>query len=137
MIGEFNLDPECPDHSSIPLPNERTTVSVQLEQTPKKVAQELEMENWRVELPFDFLSKFVCSNCGSVESVRKPVKEVKLGQTKCPQCGNLKREAVQYFRVTDESEDAELSFRDFGLGDRELIQLVSEDKRLCLETIDD
>lgn len=137
ITGEFNLDPECPDHSSIPLSNERTTVSVQLEQTPKKVAQELEMENWRVELPFDFLSKFVCLNCGSVEAVRKPVKEVKLGQTKCPQCGNLKREAVQYFRVTDESEDTELSFRDFGLGDRELIQLVSEDKRLCLETIDE
>jgi adenylyltransferase/sulfurtransferase len=137
LTVEFNLDPECPDHSSIPLPDERATVLVQLDRTPKNVAQELEMENWRLELPFDFISKFICSQCGGVEWIRKPMKEVKKGETKCPQCGNLNREAVKYFRITSESEDADLSFRGFGLCEKELIQIVSENKRLCLQTIDD
>jgi hypothetical protein len=65
------------------------------------------------------------------------MKEVKKGETKCPQCGNLNREAVKYFRITSESEDADLSFRGFGLCEKELIQIVSENKRLCLQTIDD
>jgi hypothetical protein len=65
------------------------------------------------------------------------MKEVKKGETKCPQCGNLNRESVKYFRVTAESEDADLSFKDFGLCEKELLQIVSDDKRLCLQTIDD
>lgn len=135
MTVEFNLDPECPDHSSIPLHDEISTVPVELDRTPQNVAQELGLENWRLELPFDFISKFSCQACGSIETVRKPVKEVKQSDIKCQNCGNQRREAVQYFRVMAESEDAELSFRDFSLGERELIQLVTESQQICIQTI--
>ena len=121
-VVKFPLDRECPDHDSIPQPSQTVVVSVKYESTPKQVAQELDLwDDWQLELPFDFVSKFVCENCGYIEPVRKPLKEVKQGAMRCPQCGNLNREAVKYFRLTADSEDADLSFKDFSLSNRELL----------------
>jgi len=78
--------------------------------------------------------KFVCENCGYVETVRKPLKEVKQGATKCPQCDNLNREAVKYFRLTADSEDADLPFKDFSLSDRELLNYINlEKQKTCIQ----
>ena len=119
---EFTLDQECPDHSSIPPNSNTSALPVKFESTPKQVAQELDLwDDWKLELPFDFVSKFNCEKCGYIEQVRKPLKEIKQGETKCPQCGNLGREAVKYFQITADSEDANLTFRDFGLAERELL----------------
>jgi molybdopterin/thiamine biosynthesis adenylyltransferase len=125
---KFSLDPECPDHSSIPENLEKSAFPVKFESTPKQVAQELDLwDDWKLELPFDFVSKFICENCGYIETVRKPIKEIKQGETKCPHCDNLTREAVKYFQIAAESEDADLPFSDFGLGDRELLLYVSKE----------
>ncbi|TAG90173.1 MAG: ThiF family adenylyltransferase [Oscillatoriales cyanobacterium] len=119
---EFTLDRECPDHASIPQNGNTSALPVKFESTPKQVAQELDLwEDWKLELPFDFVSKFTCDKCGHIEPVRKPLKEIKQGETKCPQCGNVSREAVKYFQITGDSEDADLTFKDFGLAERELL----------------
>ncbi|NMG60032.1 ThiF family adenylyltransferase [Geitlerinema sp. P-1104] len=138
-VVKFTLDPECPDHASIPKVGQTHALPVKFERTPKQVAQELDLcDDWQLELPFDFVSKFVCQNCGYVEPVKKPVKEVKQGATKCPQCDNLNREAVKYFRLTADSEDADLSFKDFSLVDRELLSYInSEKQKIHIEIIQD
>ncbi|WP_198013715.1 HesA/MoeB/ThiF family protein [Crinalium epipsammum] len=119
---EFNLDQECPDHASIPQNSSTSPLPVKFESTPKQVAQELDLgPDWKLELPFDFVSKFTCENCGYIDLVRKPLKEIKQGETKCPQCNNLNREAVKYFQLYAESEDADLTFKDFWLAERELL----------------
>lgn len=126
----FSLDSECPDHSSIPQNGETSSFPVKFDSTPKQVAQELELwDDWKLELPFDFISKFTCQNCGYIESAKKPLKEIKKGETKCPQCGQLTREAVKYFQIAADSEDAELPFSDFGLGAREVLHYVSKDRQ--------
>ncbi|XZO01319.1 MAG: HesA/MoeB/ThiF family protein [Microcoleus sp.] len=126
---KFSLTPECPDHAAISQNRETSAFPVKFERTPKQVAQELDLlDDWKLELPFDFVSKFTCAKCGYIETVRKPVKEIKQGETKCPQCGNLNREAIKYFQISAESEDADLQFSDFGLGDRELLQYINSQK---------
>lgn len=121
--AEFILAQECPDHSSIPPTVDTLAFRVKFESTPKQVVQELDLwDDWKLELPFDFVSKFNCQNCGYIESVKKPLKEIQQSETKCPQCGNRNRETVQYFQITSDSEDADLTFRDLGLADRELLQ---------------
>jgi len=123
---EFTLDQECPDHDSIPQNDNTSALPVKFDSTPKQVAEQLDLrEDWKLELPFDFVSKFICQNCGNIEPVRKPLKEIKQGETKCPHCGNLNREAMKYFQITVKSEDADLSFSNFGLADRELLNYSS------------
>lgn len=128
LTVEFNVDLECPDHSLIPAPDEKSVVSVNLNSTAKQVAQKLNLEgDWKLELPFDFVSKFTCQICGHIESVKKPVQEIKQGETRCPHCTNLKREAVPFFQITADSEYADMPFSQFGLCDRETLQY-----HLCL-----
>jgi hypothetical protein len=132
---EFTLDGECPDHYPIPQKDTTSTLSVKMDSTPKQVAQELDLGlDWKLVLPFDFVSKFICQNCGNLETVRKPLKEIKQGEAKCSHCGNLSRESVKYFQITAEVEDAELQFSEFGLGDRELVQFV--DSRQQCKTVE-
>jgi len=130
-VVKFPLNRECPDHdAAISHSGQTSSISVKYESTPKQVAQELDLwDDWQLELPFDFVSKFICKNCGYVETVRKPLKEVKQGATKCPHCDNLNREAVKYFRLTADSEDADLPFKDFSLGDRELLAYSNSEKQ--------
>jgi adenylyltransferase/sulfurtransferase len=119
---EFTLDRDCPDHASITQKGGTSAFAAKFDSTPQKVAQELDLwEDWQLELPFDFVSKFTCHSCGYIEPVKKPIKEIKQGDTQCPKCDNSNREAVKYFRLAADSEDADLPFRDFGLGERELL----------------
>lgn len=128
-VVKFPLDRECPDHESISYFDRTPAFLVKDENTPRQVAQELELwDDWQVEFPFDFVSKFVCQNCGHVEHVKKPLKEVKQGETKCSHCDNIDREAVKYFRLTADSEDADLPFKNFSLGDRELLSYTNSEK---------
>ncbi|MEG4634216.1 ThiF family adenylyltransferase [Microcoleus sp. AR_TQ3_B6] len=132
---EFTLDRECPDHDSIPQKGSTSTLSVKFNSTPKQVAQELDLGlDWKLVLPFNFVSKFICQTCGNMEPVRKPLEEIKQSEAKCPHCGNLIREAVKYFQITAQVEDAELRFSEFGLGDRELVQLI--DSRQQCKTVE-
>lgn len=132
---EFSLDKECPDHRLIP---ENPEILPQrlfsLEHTPRQVASELGLVNdWKLELPFDLISKFICNNCGFIEVVRKPKQEIKQSQAKCPDCGNPKREATEYFQVTNNSEEADLPFSSFGLCTRELVFFIQGEKRVLIE----
>lgn len=132
---EFTLDQECSDHDSIPQNGNTLALPIKFYKTPKQVAQELDLGlDWKLVLPFDFLSKFICQNCGNRETVRKPLPEIKQSEAKCPQCGNLSRDAVKYFQITAEVEDTELQFSEFGLGDRELVQFI--DSRQQCKTVE-
>jgi hypothetical protein len=135
-IIEFTLDKECPDHSSIPKDRNTSLRRISLDDTPQIAAKELGLgDDWKLEFPFDFISKFTCHKCGNVESVRKPFKEIKQSQTKCPQCPEIYRDATKYFQITSKSEDAELSFRAFALCEREVLQYVHNNQRINIELV--
>lgn len=123
LTVEFNVDLECPDHSLILKNGEKSALSVNINSSPQQVAHKLDLDgDWKLELPFDLVSKFTCQKCGHIESVRKPVQEIKQSETRCPHCGNLKREAMQFFCITAESEDVDMPFSQFGLCEREILQ---------------
>jgi molybdopterin/thiamine biosynthesis adenylyltransferase len=118
----FSLDPKCPDHASIQYPGDTSAFPVKFESTPRQVAQELDLwDDWKLVLPFDFVSKLTCDSCGHIETIRKPLKTIKQSETQCPQCESLGREAEQYFQIEAESEDADLQFSELGVCDRELL----------------
>lgn len=135
---EFSLDKECPDHSLIPEDKNIPPQKFSLEHTPKQVATKLGLgDDWKLELPFDLVSKFTCYNCGYVEPIRKPIQEIKQVQTKCPKCGELHREATKYFQITNESEDADRKFFTFALCNREVIQYAYNNRRINIELVSD
>lgn len=130
---EFSLDRECPDHSSISENKDIPLQRFSLDDTPRQVATTLGLgDDWKLELPFDFMSKFTCYNCGDVEPIRKPLQEIKQGQTKCRLCSEFHREATKYFQVTNESEDADQTFGTFGLCEREIL-LIQGNKIVGIE----
>lgn len=134
---EFTVDRECPDHVIIPQEPKTSLKQVSVNNTPIEVARELGLEeDWQLELPFDFVSKFTCYDCGEMESMQQPLKETKKSQVRCPNCGGMNREATRYFRINGECEDANQPFSAFGLCNREIIQYIDNKQRLNIEVVD-
>lgn len=132
----FSLDPECPDHSSIPVREGLPAHRFRINNSVEGVAEALKLSNqWKLKLPFDFLWKFTCTNCQSNEYIGKPVKEVKRHQTQCPHCGYYERDADQFFQVTRESEQASYPFHAFGLCNHEIVQYVDNDLTIDVEVV--
>ncbi|RUS92683.1 hypothetical protein DSM106972_098570 [Dulcicalothrix desertica PCC 7102] len=135
---EFSLDRECPDHWSILETQDTPYQRFSLDHTPKQVATKLDLgDDWKLELPFDFVSKLTCYKCGYVEPIQKPLQQIKQGQLKCPQCGESHRIATQYFQITSVSEDAERTFSTFTLCDQEVIQYIHNNQRINIELVSD
>ncbi|GAB1545295.1 hypothetical protein NUACC21_79710 [Scytonema sp. NUACC21] len=135
---EFSLDRECPDHWSIPKTQDIPYQQFSLDHTPRQVATKLDLgDDWKLELPFDFVSKLTCYNCGYVEPIQKPLQQIKQGQLKCPKCGESHREATKYFQITSVSEDADRTFWTFALCEREVIQYVHHKQCINIELVSD
>ncbi len=135
---EFSLDQECPDHSSIPNNKSTPPQKFSLDNTPTHVANKLNLgNNWNLELPFNFVSRLTCHECGYVESVRKSKGEINKSQTRCPKCQKNGREPTEFFRVAINSEEAKQSFHDFALCDREIIKYVYNKKTINIEVVND
>jgi Dinucleotide-utilizing enzymes involved in molybdopterin and thiamine biosynthesis family 2 len=132
----FSLDPECPDHSSIPVREGLPVHRFRINSSVEGVAKTLKLsKEWKLKLPFDFLLKFTCRNCQSNEYIGKPVKEVTRHQTKCPHCGSYERDADKFFQVTPESEHGSYPFHAFGLCNHEIVQYVDNDLIIDVEVV--
>ena len=130
---KLNVDKKCRIHASLLKKQEREMHKVSLDNTPRQVAEKIGLSNdWELELLFDYVFEFTCS-CGYVEAVRKPKKEIKESEAKCPQCGNSRRPAIEGFRVTSQSEEADCSFFELGLCEREILQFVDAKGRVDIE----
>jgi molybdopterin/thiamine biosynthesis adenylyltransferase len=130
---QLNVKGKCRIHASLLKKQEREIHRVRLDNTPRQVAAKIGLGNdWELELLFDYVFKFTCS-CGYVETVRKPKKEIKQSEAKCPQCQNNRRAAVEGFRITSQSEEADCSFFDLRLCEREILQYVNDKGRVYIE----
>ena len=130
---KLNVDKKCRIHASLLKKQEREIHKVCLDNTPRQVAEKIGLSNdWELELLFDYVFEFTCS-CGYVETVRKPKKEIKESEAKCPQCGNSRRRAIEGFRVTSQSKEADCSFFELGLCEREILQYVDDKLRVYID----
>ena len=124
----FSLDEQCPDHEDISLDSDFLPIRASLQETPREIALKLELSSdWQMELPFEFLSEFICDRCGYVESIRTPVKEVKKKQVSCPLCHADNRQMNKFFRINRLSREGDFSFNSFGICDREIIKFSDKD----------
>lgn len=135
---EYSLDSECPDHYSIPNGQDLELPKFTLDYSPAQVAGELGLnKDWKLELPFDFISKFTCRSCGCVESVGIPKDQVKQSQTVCPECGERHREITEYCRISIDHEDAAQPLSFFKFCHREIAHYVCSDERIGFELTED
>lgn len=137
-IIEFTLDKECPDHCSIPQKQDEELPQFPLAYTPVQVAAKLGLDkDWKLELPFDFVSKAFCKNCGTIELIGTPRDLVRQSQKICSKCGYGDREIPHYCQLDHTHEDADRPFSFFKLCHRETIQYVHLNKRITFELIED
>jgi molybdopterin-synthase adenylyltransferase len=122
-LGKFKLNEECPDHELIGGQHIITTHSVSLDSTTNEVAASLGLgDQWKLQLPFDFVFKLTCPKCGYVEPISTPVQEVKQSQAWCPKCNADYRTPTKNFEIYQGSEEADLALKTFWLSDREIVQ---------------
>jgi len=137
-IIEFNIDDECPDHHSIPKKWNEEFPQFKLAHTPIQVASKLGLnKDWKLELPFDFVSKAFCQNCGTVELIGTPRDLVRQNQKICSKCGYRDRDIPHYCQLYHTHEDADRPFSFFNLCHRETIQYIHLDERITLELTED
>ena len=136
-IIEFTLDKECPDHGSIPQKRDEKLHQFSLANTPTQVAEKLYLdEDWKLEIPFDFVSTVTCERCSHVELMGVPRDQVKQSQSICPKCGGC-REITHYFQLDRSHEDASKPFSFFKLCHREIIQFTHLNERITFELTED
>ena len=132
----FSLDLECPDHASIPSENSCPPHLFSLKDTPREIAEKLGLsKDWRVELPFEFVSKFTCYSCGHVELAKIPLKEVKRSQLQCPHCHETNREITKFFQIDANSVEADYGFHSLAICTREILQFFDGDRYWEIELI--
>lgn len=135
---KFPVDKECPDHHSIPEERNEELPQFSLADTPAQVATKLGLDqDWKLELPFDFVSKAVCRKCGTVELIGTPRDQVRQSQKICSKCGYRDREIPHYYRLDHTHEDANRPFSFFKLCHRETIQYVHLNECIMVELVED
>lgn len=138
QIIKFKVDKECPDHYLIPQKRDEKLPQFSLACTPAQVAGQLGLEkDWKLELPFDFVSKAFCKNCGTVELIGTPRDLVKQSQKNCPKCRCGDREIAHYCQLDHTHEDTEKPFSFFKLCHREILQYIQLNERTTFELIED
>jgi molybdopterin/thiamine biosynthesis adenylyltransferase len=122
MTINFSVDEKCPDHDMAMREKTTSPDKFSLNNTPREVAEKLDLGgSWKLELPFDFVSNLTCHTCQEIEAIRKPQQEIKQGDLKCPHCKQVSREPTICFQITSDSDNIDLTFKEFGLCYREII----------------
>lgn len=137
-VGKFKLNEECPDHELIGGQLNIPTHSVSLDSTAREIAAMLGLEDkWELQLPFDFVFKLTCPQCGYIEPIATPVQEIKQSQAWCPQCDSDYRTPTKSFKIYKDFEEAELPLRYFWLGHKEIVQFEQNSHTKFVELTDD
>lgn len=132
----FPLFEECPDHELAHINMNLSTQKVSLDETPQRYANKVGIKEWDLILPFDFVSNVVCE-CGYINPIYKPAKEIVQSQAVCKKCGSSNGTAMKFFKINHASEDADTSFRMLSLCEHEILQYLCHGSYISIELTSD
>ncbi|MDJ1169831.1 ThiF family adenylyltransferase [Roseofilum sp. BLCC_M154] len=136
-VGKFKLNEECPDHELINDCKNFSPHSASLDNTASQVAAMLGLnDQWELQLPFDFVFKLTCPQCGHIELIAMPVQEVKYSQSWCPKCNYDYRTPTKNFKIYKDSEEAGFPLRYFWMADKEIVQFKQNGQLTFVELTD-